>query len=261
MFNRVIFQRIVLILIVLACLGLFATVAFRYDVTSLPTLTAPVAKGATITQANIRVIQYPSNALVNFESNLIKNVADLEGRVASVPILAGVPLTTNLFGDADSATRDPRYPKANEFDTNLIKYFVPTDLKSSQGGVIRPDDYVNVIYQDPTAQTATFVLQKIHVVGARTVGGNNTEGGAGGTGTGGGLITTNTNSSNSAAAKLTIAGYLLAVTPQQALLLAPLNPANIRLVQVPIDWPELPGVPSGFGATPASPAPSVSPAP
>lgn len=259
MFNRVIFQRIVLILIVLASLVLFTTVAFRYDVTSLPTLTAPVAKGATITQANIRVIQYPSNALINFESNLIKNAADLEGRVASVPILAGVPLTTNLFGDADSATRDPRYPKASELDTNLIKYFVPTDLKSSQGGVIRPDDYVNVIYQDPTAQTATFVLQKIHVVGARTMNGNNTDGGAGGTAAGGGLI--NTNTGGSAATKLTIAGYLLAVTPQQALLLAPLNPANIRLVQVPIDWPELPGVPAGFGTSSSSASPTVSPAP
>lgn len=252
MFNRVYFQRIILILIVFASVGLFAVVAFRYQTTNVPTLAVAVAKGDTITAANLRVIPYPANALVNF-SGLITNPAELEGKVAAVPINAGTPLTANLFGAAGT-TKDPRYPAALDADLFNIKYFVPTDIKSSQGGVIRPDDYVDVIFQDPSAQTATFVLQKIHVVGARTASGTNTEGNATSAAGGGSLL-----GGGAGATKptLIIAGYLLSVTPTQALLLAPLNPANIRLVQVDPASPDLQGVPSGLGTA----VPSASPAP
>ena len=248
MFNRVFLQRSVLVLIVLAAIGLFSVVAFRYQTTNVPTLVTSIDRGDTVTAANLRIIPYPANALVNF-AGLITNSSDLEGKVAAVSISAGVPLTANLFGASNA--KDPRYPTATDVDQFNIKYYIPTDIKSSQGGVIRPGDYVDVIYQDAGVQTATFVLQKVHVVGARTAAGDNTEGNGTST-TGGGLLGVG----GSSRATLSIAGYLLSVTPTQALLLAPLNPANIRLVQVDPESPNLQGIPSGIGTTPiVSPVP------
>ena len=250
MLNRILFQRIVLVLIVLAAIGLFTVVAFRYQTTNVPTLVTAISKGDSVTAANLRIIPYPANALVNF-AGLITNSSDLEGKVAAVSINAGVPLTANLFGVSNA--KDPRYPTATDLDQFNIKYYIPTDIKSSQGGVIRPGDYVDVIYQDVGVQTATFVLQKVHVVGARTAAGDNTEGnGTSTTGSEGGLLGVG----GSSRATFGIAGYLLSVTPTQALLLAPLNPANIRLVQVDPESPNLPGISSGIGTTP-----TVSPAP
>jgi Flp pilus assembly protein CpaB len=252
MINRILLQRIVLVFIIITSLVLAGVIAFRFQTVDIPVVAQKVETNGVIDKTNVKTIVWPANAVF---PGLITKVDQIVGATAVVPIEPNTPITTAMVTQAGSAgPKDPNYPAMIDADRDKLKWYLPIDIARSQGGVIRPGDWVNILYLEPKTQMARFILQKIHVVGARDRSGQPTDGrprqSSGG---GGGLIPTG----GSRSGGFPIAGYLLALTPDQLTLLAGYPADQLWLIQTSLDAPDLPNVPSGAG--PSNPSPSGGP--
>jgi Flp pilus assembly protein CpaB len=251
MINRILLQRIVLVFIIITSLVLAGVIAFRFQTVDIPVVAQKVETNDVIDKANVKTIVWPANAVF---PGLITKVNQIVGATAVVPIEPNTPITTVMITQAGAAgPKDPNYPAMIDADRDKLKWYLPIDIARSQGGVIRPGDWVNVLYLEPKTQMAHFILQKIHVVGARDRSGQPTDGRPRQTKSGGGLIPTG----GSRSGGFPIAGYLLALTPDQLTLLAGYPADQLWLIQTTLDAPDLPNVPSGVG--PSNPSPSGGP--
>lgn len=236
MFSRTLFQRIVIITIVLTALALFGVVALRYPTTEIPVLSVKVEAGSVIEEAQVRTISWPLNAVF---PGLVNKPELIIGKTAAVDIAPNTPIVLSQIGER-AAQEDTRFPAADPSDVNKLKFFLQTDLRRSAGQVILPGDYVDVVYSDPEKNRGQIILQKIHVVGARTASGQDTTGIPSKTTSGGGGLLGGGGSKKT----LLVAGYLLALTPEQVEKIAAVDYTKLLLVHTTRDAPDIIG-PSG----------------
>jgi hypothetical protein len=111
-----------------------------------------------------------------------------------------------------------------------LKIFIPVDLRRSSGGTVVPGDLVNLLIPNGDG-SATFILQKVPVVAARSEEGRSVE-------------ITRDIVAGSAGGGAGVAGYIVAVTPDNALRIFAVQLDAIVLIPTTSDAPLIPGVPN-----------------
>jgi hypothetical protein len=239
-------------------IGLIVVVIMvRLPTGNIPVLNKHVEAGTVIAAADVDSLSWPQVATI---PNMVLDPAEVIGKTTATSIDPRQPIVTNMLVDptrtGTNAVVDPHFPYAIKSDLPLIKMFVPVDIRRGDGGAIQPGNYVNVLRVTGPDQ-GSIILQKIHVVSARGADGHEI------------LLAPITTTpvdpaAPPAAAVVLPAGYLLAVTPAQAVLLAAVDPIQIFLVYTTADAPDLScSIPSGLPAANCggAVAPAATPAP
>lgn len=252
MINRTTFQRIFLIAILLSALALLSVIVFRYPTTEIWTLRARVAAGQTIKEADLRQLSLPTVVVERFGERIVAEKEGLIGKIATISIDADVPILVGAVGAVDPSCRtpeqqaaaaasgkpctalDPRYPALAAGDEKKLKIFIPVDLRRSSGGTVVPGDLVNLLIPNGDG-SATFVLQKVPVVAARSEDGRSIE-------------LTREIVATSGKGGATVAGYIVAVTPENALRIFAVQLDAIVMIPTTSDAPIIPGVPNAQSA-------------
>jgi len=253
MINRTTFQRIFLVGILLSAFALLSVIVFRYPTSEIWTLRARVAAGQTIKEADVRQLSLPTVVVERFGERIVTSKEALVGKIATISIDPDVPIMVGAVGAVDPSCRtpeqqaaaaasgkpctalDPRYPALAAGDERKLKIFIPVDLLRSSGGTVVPGDLVNLLVPNGDG-TATFILQKVPVVAARSEDGRSVDltrdivAGPGGKGT------------------VTVAGYIVAVTPENAQRIFAVLINSIIMIPTTNDAPTIPGVPSAQSA-------------
>lgn len=261
MLTRTLLTRIILIVLVFAIVFLALLAAGTRISTSLPVLNTTVKAGDVITDQEIVWLSWPASGI---GPTTLTAKDQLVGKTVAVTILPNEPIKADELGTPtnsgpNAATNlDPHFPYANADDLLKQKLPVFPGLNQTSGGLIQPGDYVNLLYVPGGSNAPVFLLQKIHVIAARSSSGQPLSANQAGGAAGGGLLSTSTNGASSAL----IAVYILAVTPDQAILIARYDPHAVYYLYTAKTDPDIPGVPSGLApVSTSSQSPSASQSP
>jgi hypothetical protein len=273
MLTRTLLTRLILIVLVFAIVLLALLAAGTRATISVPVLNVAVKAGDVITDKEIGFVSLPAGGI---GPSIQTSKDQLVGKTVAVSIPAGEPikadeLGTPAGGSANSAINlDPHFPYANAADLLKQKLPVFPALNQTSGGLIQPGDYVTLFFEPGDNTNPVFLLQKVHVIAARSSSGRDVAANVQGGAAGGGLLTTPTNGASGSL----IAVYIVAACPDQAILIAKYDPHRVYYLYTTLTDPDITGVPSGQTtctnqttlSTPApsasgSPSPSSTPAP
>lgn len=245
-------SRILLGATVLVALTLLGVNLYVYSTREVPVLKAGVEANTLIRDDLVEMVPVPDAQILLTKGAdgastpfTVLSRDEVANHVALVAIPAGVPITSNML--AADGVIDPRFPFALEQDVRRIKFYVPTDLRRSSGGLIRPGDLVNVLYSDQRAgRPSEWLIQRVRVVGALTEAGT--------------PVAFTTDSATNGSNRFAVAGYLLSLLPDQIARIAAKPSESISLMLVTKDTEFLPGVDCGLDGC-ATVAPTPTPAP
>ena len=230
-------SRVLLAATVLVALTLLGVNLYVYSTREVPVLREGIEANSLIREDLVEMVPVPDAQILLTKGGdgsstpftLLKK-EDVANHVALVGIPAGVPITANMLGP--DGVIDPRFPYATEQDTKRIKFYVPTDLRRSSGGLIRPGDLVNVLLTTDASNNSRYLIQRVRVVGALTEAGT--------------PVAFTTTSATNGGNRFAVAGYLLSLTPEQVPLVAQYPSEAISLLLVTKETMMIPGVVCGI---------------
>jgi len=172
--NRNVLSRVIQLGLVVVIFVTVLIIAVRYQTVSVPVLNTPAKAGDIIQSSQISYVSLPASAVF---PDLLTNAQQVQGQQASVNIDANAPLKSDEFvpaGTKRAPKLDSDFPYATSEDLPKIRYALPTDLLHSSGGLLSVGDYVNIQKRTTGngANTAVFILQKVHIIGAEDAQGN-----------------------------------------------------------------------------------------
>lgn len=218
-----------MVLLGLVLLLVVAVVLMRLPTTTIPSVGTTVEAGEIIETSDLVEISWPVNAVY---PDLITEPGELVGRRAVTRINANQPVSRPMLTMPNATTADaPVDPRYLDFDANKLQYFLPVDLRRTSGGLVQNGDWVNILQVGEGG--SRFILQKIHVIGARGA-------------TGQDLSAPSTDPAVPAAPIGVPTGFMLALTPDQMQTLIALPPEQVHLIKTTPDAPDLPGVATGL---------------
>lgn len=208
-----------------AVLALVAFSILRVQTTEIPVAATNLRAGQVIEAGHLRMKTVPLDGIY---AGQYSDARQIVGRTLLVGIPADSPiLTTVLAEEGDRPNRE--FPGMTAEDEGKLIVFVKTDLVSSSGNVVRAGDYVNVLHVSYNRCRGSLFLERVRVVGARNADGNE--------------VTPVAQGASAKDPSQRIAGYLLAVTPEQSVLLAGLPADQLRLIYTTADAPPLSQLP------------------
>jgi hypothetical protein len=248
-------SRVLLGATVLVALTLLGVNLYVYSTREVPVLKAGIEANTLIREDLVEMVPVPDAQILLTKGSdgssvpfTVLDPAEVANHVALVAIPAGVPITSNMLGP--DGVIDPRFPYAIEQDTRRIKYYVPTDLRRSSGGLIRPGDLVNVLVSAERSGQSQWVIQRVRVIGALTEAGT--------------PVAFTTDSATNGGNRFAVAGYLLSLLPEQIPLIAQWPSESVSLLLVTKETEMLVNVPCGIDScvmvtTPSLPTPTPTP--
>lgn len=223
--------RIVCFVAILVLLGLlFGMIAAKAAVTNVPVLNREVLHGKAITQSDISWVSWPLNGsgvmtdalgdpvFVMTEAGLTHMLA-LVDLPANTPILSATVATPAEYG----ARVNPSFPGAGPGDATKLAFFI----QMGNGAPIPVGSYVSIMRNSPTI--SGWVLQKIRIISLRSKRG------------------TELKDEDLTAKGAGFGGYVVSVTPAEALILGSIPPSEIVVYATTPDAPNLPLMSSDLG--------------
>lgn len=202
----------------LAIVGLVAFSILRVQTTQIPVAAVNITAGQTIEQQHLRMKSVPLDSLYTGQ---FTDVEQIVGKTAVVAITEGSPMLAGALSETGSLST--RFRDLAEDDADKLIVFVRTDIVRSSGFTVRSGDYVNLMRV--VGGTSSIFLEKVHIVGARNADGNEVTPVAPGT------------SARTPAQR--VAGYLLALAPEDAALVAGIPSEQLYLIYTTPDAPSL----------------------
>jgi Flp pilus assembly protein CpaB len=217
-----ILRLVLMAVFLLAIVGLVAFSILRVQTTQIPVAAGDIAVGQTIEQSDLRMKSVPLDSLY---ASQYTDVEQIVGKTAVVAISAGSPMLRTTLSETGSLST--RFKDLGPDDADKLIVFVRTDIVRSSGFTIRSGDYVNLmrVYSVNNQPTTSIFLEKVHVVGARNADGNE--------------VTPVQPGAVARSASQRIAGYLLALSPEDAALVAGISPEQLYLIYTTLDAPAL----------------------
>jgi len=243
-------SRVLLAATVLVALTLLGVNLYVYSTREVPVLKAGIEANSLIREDMVEMVPIPDAQILLMKSAdgsstpfTLLSLEDVVDHVALVSIPAGVPISANMLGP--DGVIDPRFPYAIEQDTKRIKFYVPTDLRRSSGGLIRPGDLVNVLLTTDGSNNSRYLIQSVRVVGALTEAGT--------------PVAFTTDSATNGGSRFAVAGYLISLLPEQVPLIAMYPSEAISLLLVTKETIMVPGIPCGIDSCAMIPGESTGP--
>lgn len=248
MINRIFLQRLFMVGILIVGVLLLSILVFRYRTVTILVPTADISAGTKIEATMLQQKVWPEAGSF---TGIVVDPASIIGQTTQVSLPADAPISLNVLGPRAQQAADPRYPAMISSEANKMVIFVPSDLVRSTGNTVITGERVNIVQVDPISLEAKVIFQRVLVIAARSDAGLNID----------------LNQSIVSNGPTVIpAGYLLALTPGNALQLLKIPATQLTLVPVGVCSPFLPTVPFEQAADQAATAcsnsaPGATPAP